>query len=63
MKYIKLALLTLVFVPFAVNADSVRLLEDPNEAWEARINIIEQAQDTIEVEYYIYPVSPHSKQG
>jgi putative cardiolipin synthase len=35
-----------------VSADSVKLLEDPNEAWQARIDLIEQAENTIEVEYY-----------
>ncbi len=33
-------------------ADFVKLLEEPHEAWQARLNLIEQAQNTIEVEYY-----------
>ncbi len=41
-----------IIFPLIVSADSVKLLEDPHEAWQARIDLIEQAQKTIEVEYY-----------
>jgi putative cardiolipin synthase len=45
-------LLVIILIPKLVFADSIKLLEDPHEAWLARINLIEQAQNTIEVEYY-----------
>ncbi|XLQ19683.1 MAG: phospholipase D-like domain-containing protein [Candidatus Moraniibacteriota bacterium] len=45
-------LIFISFSPSIASADSVKLLEDPHEAWQARIDLIEQAQDTIEVEYY-----------
>ncbi len=45
-------LMFVIFFPLAASADSVKLLEDPHEAWQARIDLIEQAQNTIEVEYY-----------
>ena len=54
--YKKLALFCAFFIltstPLYVHADSVKLLEDPHEAWQARINLIENAQKTIDVEYY-----------
>ncbi len=45
-------LLAIIFSPTIVSADSVKLLEDPHEAWQARIDLIEQAEESIEVEYY-----------
>jgi putative cardiolipin synthase len=42
----------ILFLPTLVFADSVKLLEDPHDAWQARLDLIAQAQDTIEVEYY-----------
>jgi len=44
--------LFLLCLPFYTHADSTKLLEDPHKAWQARIDLIEQAQNTIEVEYY-----------
>ena len=52
MKIIILFIFGALLLPVYAHADSIRLLEDPREAWQARIDLIEQAQDTIEVEYY-----------
>jgi putative cardiolipin synthase len=46
-----LSLLLLVPVT-ASRADHVRLLDDPIEAWQARVDLIQQAESSIEVEYY-----------
>jgi cardiolipin synthase C len=34
------------------SADQVRLLDDPHEAWQARIDLIQEAKETIDIEYY-----------
>lgn len=34
------------------SADQVRLLDDPHEAWQARIDLIQSAEKTIDIEYY-----------
>lgn len=41
-----------LLVGSSAQADEVYLLEDPNEALQARIDLIEQAQESIEMEYY-----------
>lgn len=45
-------LMAIIFLPIVAFADSIMLLEDPHDAWQARIDLIEQAKESIEVEYY-----------
>ncbi|MDF7822703.1 hypothetical protein P4B35_01655 [Pontiellaceae bacterium B12227] len=51
-KYFVITLLLPLSFCTTVWADWARILDDPIEAGAARIDIIQQAQETIDVEYY-----------
>jgi len=51
---ISITLGLLFFIPIYVSADSVRLLEEPDDALASRIDLIQQAKDTLLMEYYSF---------
>ena len=50
---LRLTLLTLVFAASAAHADTFRILDDPRDAAQARVDIIQQARQKIDAVYFI----------